>query len=219
MGIMYNSKVNNNNKDLPNKLFNQPFMHFALSSAESFNVSPEEAIEWVRKNKDNLLGGYKKSYLKGEISPEEEQFIFNDQSELKFSSENQALQHLADLTGKRIKVAEEISAINEMSKQRAKTYVNKLMDKHSKGIFSDEYWSPVQNIFKDLSEANIDYVVDKAEYKKDDKGIPTSKRWNLTINFTDKNGKDQKLTALIIASGAGSVEDPLDKYDVVAYAN
>jgi len=219
MGIMYNSKVQGLNKDLPNKLFNQPFMQFALSMAEIHNITPEEAIGWVRDNKDNLLGGYKKSYLKGKVSPEEEQFIFNDQSEIKFSSENQALQHLADLTGKRIKVAEEISAINEMSKQRAKTYVNKLMGKHSKGIFSDEYWSPVQNIFKDLSEANIDYVVGKTEYKKDDKGVPTSKRWTLTISFIDKNGKEQKLTALIIASGAGSVEDPLDKYDIVAYAN
>ena len=139
--------------------------------------------------------------------------------ELKFASINEALQHLADIIGKRIKIAEEISKINGMSKQRAKTYINKLMDKYSKGFFSDEFWSPIQNIYKALSEDNIDYAIDKAEYTKDDMGVPIAKRWNFTVSFINDKGKEQKLTGLIVASGAGSVEEPLDKYDVVAYVS
>jgi len=139
--------------------------------------------------------------------------------DLIFASEEEAMQHLANLTGKSIKIAEKKkeSAIDGMSKQRAKTYINKLMEKHSKGFFDDEYWSPVQEILKDMGEDEIDYVVDNTEYKKDEEGRPSSKKWMLTIQFVDDKGKEQKLAGHIIASGAGSVEDPLDRYDIVAY--
>ena len=139
--------------------------------------------------------------------------------DLIFASETEALQHLANITGKSIKVAtvDVKSAIDGMSRQKAKTYINKLMDKHSKGFFEDDFWSPVQNIFKDMSEDEIDYSVENTKYNKNEEGRPSSKKWMLTISFINDKGKEQKLTGHIIASGAGSVEDPLDRYDIVAY--
>jgi len=140
--------------------------------------------------------------------------------ELVFASEEKAFQHLANLTGKRVKVAEDKpSPLNGMTKQRAKRHVNKILGENTKGFFSDEYWKPINDIFKNLSSQNIDYVVDNTQYKKDESGNPSSKTWFITVSFTDNKDKEQKMVGSIIASGAGSVDDPLDKYDVVAFVN
>jgi len=140
--------------------------------------------------------------------------------DLIFASEEEAMQHLANLTGKQIKIAEEnkVSAIDGMSKQRAKTYINKLMEKHSKGFFDDISWNPVNKILKDMREDEIDFYTDSV-YKKNEEGKSNSKKWTLTISFINNKGKEQKLVGYIIASGVGPDEDLLDRYDIVAYVS
>ena len=43
---------------------------------------------------------------------------------------------------------------------------------------------------------------------------PQGKRWTFEINFTDNTGKPKKIFGNLTAAGAGSVQDPLEKYDI-----
>jgi len=142
--------------------------------------------------------------------------------ELIFASRNEALQYLSDMTGKKIKIAEEIdgeSSINNMSKQKAKTYINKLTEKITKGFFTDDSWKPIHELFRVFNKENISYQIEKTEYQKDENGNPIRKIWLFTITFVNNKSKVQTLNGIITASGAGSVKDPLDRYDVTAYVN
>lgn len=113
-----------------------------------------------------------------------------------------------------------INVLDGKSNSMAKNYVNKLIDPYTKGIFSDEYWAPVHKIFSVLNENNINYELQKSEYLRsniDNKMI--AKVWRFEINFTNNNGKPSVIYGNITASGAGSVQDPLSKYDLVAYVS
>jgi len=88
-----------------------------------------------------------------------------------------------------------------------------------KGIFRDQYWAPVQRIWAALTKAGIDWEMERSWYDKDAQGNPASKIWTFTIQWKDKNGRPQVAHGRVVASGAGSVSDPLDAYDVVAYVS
>lgn len=111
------------------------------------------------------------------------------------------------------------TSLDGMSKDVAKRQVGLLMRKFTNGLFRDQYWAPVNAIFKALSSAQIDWTLTKSEYRKDSSGVPTSKEWLFTIDFVNKRGKLDKLYGVIVASGAGSVSDPLGVYDLVAYVS
>lgn len=88
------------------------------------------------------------------------------------------------------------------------------------GIFRDTSWKPVQEVFEALSNAGIELSKVRNEYAKNEEGAPTSKKWTFEAEWKTTEGKSGKpIYGLIIASGAGSIEDPLDQYDVVAYAS
>jgi hypothetical protein len=116
-------------------------------------------------------------------------------------------------------LAADASPLDGMSKNKASKFVNNILDKHTHGIFSDDYWSPVKRMFEDMKKAGIEGVVTKADYVKNDAGIPASKQWKFEIEFMNDRGKPTTLYGNITAAGAGSVQDPLDKYDVVAYVS
>ena len=114
---------------------------------------------------------------------------------------------------------QEISALDGFSKVKAKNHVNQIMSRNTKGFFTDEYWKPINEIFSELNNANITYYMEKAEYQQNEKGTPIAKRWVVKIPFMNDKGKESVLYGSIVASGAGSVEDPLSRYDVVAYVS
>jgi hypothetical protein len=97
--------------------------------------------------------------------------------------------------------------------------VNDLIAKYSKGFFSDQSWEPVQRIFDVLKSAAIEWHLVGTDYRKNDRGTPASKEWKFEIEFSNNNGRLTTLYGTIIASGAGSVEDPLEKYDIIAYVS
>ena len=116
-------------------------------------------------------------------------------------------------------VADEGSpGLNGMKNREARKFVNELLQRHTKGIFRDNSWQPIHKTFKELARHSIEYVIQKAEYLKEH-GIPTSKVWSFEIEFFNEKGRKTTLYGRIVASGAGSVKDPLDRYDVTAYAN
>lgn len=84
----------------------------------------------------------------------------------------------------------------------------------AKGIHSDDHWKPInQGIFKRFDDMGLDWNLEDTEYQKED-GVPTRKIWKFEIRFTKKNGKLAKIGGHVTAAGAGTVDDPLSKYDV-----
>jgi hypothetical protein len=127
---------------------------------------------------------------------------------------------IEEVAGELVRVAKLLiagSPLDGMNKTKAVKVVNKLIDKHTHGFFSDDYWLPVKNIFKDMVEAGIEGVVTKTEYIKNEAGVPIRKEWKFEIEFINNTGKQTVLYGNITASGAGSEKDPLDRYDVTAY--
>jgi len=64
----------------------------------------------------------------------------------------------------------------------------------------------------------INYTLKDAYYgnhKHDTTMPPERKRWFFTIDFIDDKGKARIINGQIIAAGAGSVKQPLDRYDIV----
>ncbi len=110
--------------------------------------------------------------------------------------------------------------INGQSNQVAAKRVNKLLSVLSKGIFSDNSWEAIRRIFSKLKEAGLEVDLIKTAYgghAESQSGMPTFKQWDISIPFINNKGKKVNLVGKIIAHGAGSIEDPLDKYDITAY--
>ena len=112
------------------------------------------------------------------------------------------------------------SPIDGKSKVAAVNYIRKLVGRTNDGFFSDEYWTPVNKTFKILSNNNIPYEISNTRYDKDN-GIPVRKTWFLEIPYRDKRNmkKVSRIYGTITAAGAGSVQDPLDRYDVTLVLN
>lgn len=90
---------------------------------------------------------------------------------------------------------------------------------HLNGIFRDNTWAPIQKLWRAFDQAGIQVDLTGSLYTKDDKGIPNSKTWKFTVEWQGPKGQPVTVYGQVMASGAGSVQDPLDAYDVVAYAN
>lgn len=105
-----------------------------------------------------------------------------------------------------------------LSKQKLKTMLYKATKNCTYNkIYKDASWQGVKCIWDTFDKLNINWQMTKAEYKHDKDAkfnMPTSKEWHFEINWDNNKGKHQKLGGYVIAAGAGSVDDPLDKYDV-----
>jgi hypothetical protein len=102
----------------------------------------------------------------------------------------------------------------DMNRPKAVRYLYKLIGRVPDGIFSDNSWRPIHKIFEIFRKNGIDYVITDTEYFKDAEGRPNAKKWRFEIASTNKRGRPQTIYGTITAAGAGSVDDPLDKYDV-----
>lgn len=110
----------------------------------------------------------------------------------------------------------QINPLDGMNKRKAINYITKNFKVYEKlrGFFNDESWKPINDIIGDLHKAGIMLDIDKTEYYKDDVGNPAGKIWWCSIPFVNQNGRQDKLYVNITAAGAGSIDDPLDRYDV-----
>jgi hypothetical protein len=114
------------------------------------------------------------------------------------------------------------SLINGQSNTVAASRVNKILAEISKGIFSDNSWEAISNIFKKLKESGAEATLLDAKYgghADSNSGMPTYKEWKISIPFINNKGKSAALVGQITAHGAGSVDQPLDKYDITAYVS
>jgi len=116
-------------------------------------------------------------------------------------------------------VAEERAPMQGMSRAKAVKFVNKVVERaDTKGLFRDDHWAGVNAIYKALTGAGIEWNINDSKYERDGGMMPIRKVWNIWVPFVSDKGKADNVYIRIVAAGAGSVADPLDTYDVVAYA-
>lgn len=124
-----------------------------------------------------------------------------------------------------VKVAKELVSENTglglegMTKAKATKFVNDLIRPHTKGLFKDIYWEPIGKIWKVLTDANVSWELKKADYIYGQGGKTSGKEWKFEVYFRNNNQNFTTLYGVIVAAWAGSVKDPSDKYDLVAYVS
>jgi len=104
------------------------------------------------------------------------------------------------------------SLIDGRSKLSAINLIYKRITPLSQGFFRDESWENVRKIFNVFNEMGLDWDIMDAKYNGS--MPPESKHWRFEINFTANDGRPKKIYGGLTASGAGTVEDPLEKYDI-----
>lgn len=86
----------------------------------------------------------------------------------------------------------------------------------AKGIYNDESWLGYQIVIHELSkvcEANqMEWEIFSSKYDQNEDGNLCRKVWNFRVTDGQREG-----FGIIVAAGAGTVSDPLSKYDIVAY--
>jgi len=106
------------------------------------------------------------------------------------------------------------------SNQQARNLVNRriIPQEQIKGFFSDDSWQGIQQIWNAFNEAGLNWDIMDSNYYPTSDGHPMGgKIWYIEINFTNNKGRPTKLNGTITAAGAGTVEDPLARYDITAY--
>jgi len=105
------------------------------------------------------------------------------------------------------------SQIDGRSKVSAKNFIYKQITPLMNGIFRDEDWSNVRKIWDKFGEMGLDWDFNKnSEYYG---GMPPQgKTWFFEIRFVGNNGRPQTISGYLTAAGAGTVEDPLESYDI-----
>lgn len=129
-------------------------------------------------------------------------------------NETQQLLRLA-----RTVLADDENPLDGLDKRKASRIVNKALSQHTKGFFSDTSWQAVQRVWKDLDRAGIDWYLTDNFYSKNREGVPESKTWKFEVKFVNNRGRPAVLYGVLQAAGAGSVDDPLDRYDITAYVS
>ena len=111
------------------------------------------------------------------------------------------------------------SPLDGMPRRKVVSLVNKVIERSRLGgFFSDQYWKPIQGLWKNFERAGIPIAITKSDYEKE-MGVPVRKVWRFEVEFKNDRGRPTTVYGQVVAAGAGSVEDPLEKYDVTAYAN
>jgi hypothetical protein len=97
--------------------------------------------------------------------------------------------------------------------------IHRAVEHLTRGIYSDDSWKPVHDIFATFDSLGLKWKTTGANYDSDptapSNSMPSSKRWKFEIEFINQKGKPDTIFGQIIASGAGSIANPLDKYDLV----
>jgi len=120
-----------------------------------------------------------------------------------------------------LKLAKRIvdNPLGGMRNREAKKFVNNLLFPLTKGFFRDDSWKGVQRIWKELDRVGFDWVMTDNKYSHDEEGRPSGKTWWFEVRFYNNNDRYTVLNGIVRAAGAGSIEDPLERYDLVAYVS
>ncbi len=109
-----------------------------------------------------------------------------------------------------------INPLDGKSNQQAKSIANKIIPK-TPGFYSDNSWEGIQKIWQAFNEAGLNWSMTDSKYDQDKRSVPTRKTWQVEIYFTNNKGKETILYGTVVAAGAGTIDDPLSRYDITAY--
>jgi hypothetical protein len=109
---------------------------------------------------------------------------------------------------------EQINSLDSLRKPQAVKYLYKLIGKIPDGIFSDNSWVPIHKIFSAFRQNDVNYDLYSTDYIHDEEGKAKAKIWKFKIYFVNDKGRPTTIYGTITAAGAGSIENPLDRYDV-----
>jgi hypothetical protein len=102
-----------------------------------------------------------------------------------------------------------------MTRKQLVNKINKAICDKAHGLFSDSGWAG-QRIIEDIISnfPGINIKEQNSHYLQDHNGNPVGKMWNYVV--TDGLSL---VYVFIHAAGAGSVKNPLSKYDITSYAS
>lgn len=86
-------------------------------------------------------------------------------------------------------------------------------------IYKDNSWQEIQKLMKSLSNILPNLNVIEAKYTHNDEGTSNGKKWFYVGAIEDNKKKKWAVMINVTAHGAGSVADPLDRYDITAVVN
>jgi hypothetical protein len=96
---------------------------------------------------------------------------------------------------------------------RIKSAMYKATQKYT-GFFSDDAWQAIHTLMRELEAILPDLKLVESKY--DNKMPNESKEWIMVGKFQTPKGIERACWVRIVAAGAGSVDDPLEKYDITA---
>lgn len=141
-------------------------------------------------------------------------YIYNDFEDIVISFKN----YIRNNKKASVKKAQMISnPLDGKSNQQARTIVTKMIPYDSlKGFFNDKDWSGIKQIWNAFK--SLDWQIISSDYYYDNNNptsrMPAGKKWRFEISFNNNKGKPSKLYGTVVAAGAGTVEDPLSRYDI-----
>ena len=101
------------------------------------------------------------------------------------------------------------------TRQAMKNEINSALRITTKGLHTDDFWSPVHLAWKTIRLLGYDLTVINTHYGQDKDGNPNEKVWLFEINM----GSRKPIHGIITAHGAGTVDNPLSRYDISAYCS
>ena len=112
------------------------------------------------------------------------------------------------------------NVLEGMTKYKAKQLIYNIVEPHTKGFFSDDYWRPIKAITDALERSKIPFHLVKSEYTHETgKQMPKGKEWTYAIPVSDKGGFWLYIVASFgpsaIDTTTSSQEHKADKYDLV----
>lgn len=102
-----------------------------------------------------------------------------------------------------------------MTRVQARKAINEALRITTAGLHSDDCWEPVYNAWKAIRALGFEIEHTGSRYDQDFKGNPISKIWTYQIPF----GTKKPFYGVLTCHGAGSVDEPLSKYDISAYVS
>jgi len=112
--------------------------------------------------------------------------------------------------------------IDGKTKTNARNWIHGKIGSKIKGLFRDSYWQPIHAVWKEFDKLGLNWNSTDNKYHEEEvmfsdgskHYVPMRKTWDFEVRFINNRDKADVIYGKITAAGAGSVEDPLDRYDI-----
>ena len=211
------------NKDMTDSQFKDYFCNVRFTNEDHENVIPVKVSADSEETAEGLLNGFACDFM--EKFPESSDFLIEDIIEINDQTmEDRAVMYEIDPFGgirnaseARLTATMEATLSSDLSS--AKTYMaaySKIFFKIKpliSGLKSDIGWGSIHSIVDTIRGMGVDVLpegVNDSNYRADG----GSKEWHYTLSFLNSDDERVEMIIYIVASAAGSAEDPWSNYDI-----